>query len=177
MAFVDNKGSSNQVYLQRFLFDMSFWIWVSIILFNVITGVVVDGFASLRGDAATREDILGNNCFVCGFTRSSYDDIPNFRGPTFDDHIESEHDWLPYLHYYVYLQIKAKEDFTGFSGVESYVATMIDNSKLDWIPVRTSKAIQDAYAKVVPDVDLGLKLVNIERILEELQGHQNTRAF
>ena len=33
-----NDGSENQTYLQRVLFDLSFFIWVGVLLFNIITG-------------------------------------------------------------------------------------------------------------------------------------------
>jgi hypothetical protein len=45
---------------------------------------------------------------VCGFTRESYDDIPNFRGPTFDEHKDNDHYFWNYAYFYVYLKQKKK---------------------------------------------------------------------
>ena len=36
------------------------------ILFNIITGLLVDGFGALREEDNDRRDILENSCFVCG---------------------------------------------------------------------------------------------------------------
>ena len=33
-----SDGKENQTYLQRVLFDLSFFIWVGVLLFNIITG-------------------------------------------------------------------------------------------------------------------------------------------
>jgi hypothetical protein len=38
----------------------------TVLLFNIITGLMVDGFGSLREDDNIRTDILENYCFVCG---------------------------------------------------------------------------------------------------------------
>jgi len=61
---VDNRSPQ---YLTRVAFDLSFFVLVGVILFNVITGLMVDTFSSLREEAAERADSLSNECFVCGF--------------------------------------------------------------------------------------------------------------
>ena len=126
-------------YLRRVAFDLFYFIVVGIILFNVITGIVVDGFGALREEENTRKDILENACFVCGFSRAGYDALPHFRGEPFDAHQSSTHDFWTYVHYYVYLKRKEK---TEFSGVESYVWAMMAEHRLDWIPVRNCGALQ-----------------------------------
>ena len=37
-----------------------------LLLFNIITGLLVDGFGRLREDDNTQQDILVNSCFTCG---------------------------------------------------------------------------------------------------------------
>jgi len=128
-------------YLMRVAFDLSFFIWVGVLLFNIITGLMVDGFGSLREEGNERKDILENACFVCGFTRETYDDVPNFRGSNFDYHKNEEHDFWGYVHLYVYLKRREK---TEFSGAESYIWNLIDKNDLSWIPRRNSAAIQAA---------------------------------
>ena len=71
---VDNRRNNDEVnntYLQRVLFDLSFFIWVGVLLFNIITGLMVDGFGALREEDNIRNNIMENECFVCGFTRTS----------------------------------------------------------------------------------------------------------
>jgi len=128
-------------YLMRVAFDLSFFIWVGVLLFNIITGLMVDGFGSLREEDNVRNDILENACFVCGFTRETYDDISNFQVPNFEFHKRKEHNYWSYVHLYVYLKRREK---TEFSGAESFVWDMINRTDLSWIPRRNSAAIQAA---------------------------------
>lgn len=41
-------------------------MWIGLIMFNVITGLLVDGFSRLREEAQARNDSFENSCFTCG---------------------------------------------------------------------------------------------------------------
>jgi hypothetical protein len=131
-------------YMKRVFFDLIFFVWVGVLLFNIITGLLVDGFGALREEANEKKEILENTCFVCGFTRESYNDLPNFSRPPFNWHQSEEHPFWAYVHYYVYLKRKNKVNLTG---VESYVWALIQTDNLGWIPVRNSAVIQEALAE------------------------------
>ena len=49
---LDVKTNEDLDFLPRMFFDLSFFVIVGIILFNVITGLMVDTFSSLREEAA-----------------------------------------------------------------------------------------------------------------------------
>jgi inositol 1,4,5-triphosphate receptor type 1/inositol 1,4,5-triphosphate receptor type 3 len=65
---------------------------------------MIDTFAALREEAAERADLLENECFVCGFKRSTYDDLGLTHGPTFDMHRDNDHNMWMYAFYVVYLR-------------------------------------------------------------------------
>jgi hypothetical protein len=112
-----------------------FFIWVGVVLMNIITGLMVDTFSSIREEKATRAEILASDCFVCGLQRNAYEDAglsPN--SPTFDAHLSDDHDLWSYVYYIAYLQ---KKDPTEDSGIESYVRQQVDDLSLEWIPSRT----------------------------------------
>ena len=44
-------------YIIRILFDLSFFVWVGVLLFNIISGLMIDTFANLREEAGERDDI------------------------------------------------------------------------------------------------------------------------
>jgi len=159
-----NVDNSRPDFLARVLFDLSFFIWVGVLLFNIITGLMVDGFGALREADDEKADILENQCFVCGFSRNTYDDLPNFKGPSFDHHKQVEHEFWKYVYFYVYLKRKSKSDF---SGVESYVWEMIASADTGWVPVRNSAAIQ-AAAAFVPEDQEGVTKEDYERMESEL---------
>ena len=74
-AVMDDVDRTGEKFTIRMIFDLSFFIWVGILLFNVVTGLIVDTFSQLREEGLAREDQLENECFVCGFTRPAYDDL------------------------------------------------------------------------------------------------------
>ena len=49
-------------------------VWVGIVLVNIITGLMVDTFSSIREDEQWRRKCLANECFVCGVQRHAYED-------------------------------------------------------------------------------------------------------
>ncbi len=80
-----------------------------------------------------------------GFTRSAYDDLPAFNGPSFDRHKDIDHDYWTYLHYWQYLKHKSAEEYTG---VETHVWAEIEAESIAWVPLRTSAALEQATADV-----------------------------
>lgn len=85
---LDVITNREDLYLGRVAFDLLFFVIVGVFLFNIITGLIVDMFISIREEAASRADQLNNECFVCGFTRTAYDDI-GMLSPSFDQHMVS----------------------------------------------------------------------------------------
>ena len=126
--------------LQRMLYSLSFFVWTGIILFNIISGLMLDAFASIREDAEKREETLRDSCFVCGIERKDYENLnlpPNF--PSFEEHKHRDHDVWSYIYFIDYLNGK---DPTEFTGVEQYVYEQLQNNEMLWAPVRMSFAIQ-----------------------------------
>lgn len=158
---VDNRRPS--LYLWRLLFDLTFFVWVGILLFNVITGLMVDTFSALREDAADRADKFENECFVCGLSRDKYDDDYATIGPSFDQHKEVDHNRWMYLQYMSY--IKAK-NHTEYNGVETYVNDKLDQQDQSWIPSRTSFAIQN----------LALKVDEEDEVVGQINAHVDERT-
>lgn len=130
-------SSADEEWLMRILFDLVFFIWIGILLFNIIMGLMLDTFAALREDAENRQDILDNQCFVCGFERKVYED-KGILDPPFDTHKNKDHNKWSYLHFVIYLRKKNKSDYTG---VESAVSKSLDNDDVSWVPVRNSFAL------------------------------------
>lgn len=55
------------LYYFRMLYDLSFFFLVIVIIFqNLIFGVIIDTFATLRSEKEKRQDLLKNSCFICG---------------------------------------------------------------------------------------------------------------
>jgi hypothetical protein len=100
-------------YMLRILFDIAFFIWIGILLFNIITGLMIDTFGALRTKGNVRADVLGNQGFVNGITRAQFDDLGLPNAPSFDDlNSRDQHPWS-YVFYYHYLLKKNPLNYTG----------------------------------------------------------------
>ena len=143
--------ADGETYWSRILYDLIFFVWMGVLLFNVITGLIVDTFGSLREDANARMDTLENSCFICGIVRSNYDDKglpPEPEAPSFDSHINEEHNIWSYVNFLSYLM---ENNPNNFDGREKFVFDQIKDALFDedatkislsWLPNRTSLSIE-----------------------------------
>jgi hypothetical protein len=131
-------------YLKRIAFDLIFFLWVQILLYGILTGLLVDAFGTQRMADKARVDQLANECFVCAFRREPYDEqVGTSGGPSFDAHRSRDHDVWAYVFFVRHLATKDPEKYTG---AEMHVATMLQANNLAWLPTRSSLALQSAAA-------------------------------
>nr|XP_045591982.1 inositol 1,4,5-trisphosphate receptor-like isoform X4 [Procambarus clarkii] len=120
-------SNKENLFAPRVIYDLLFFFVIIIIVLNLIFGVIIDTFADLRSEKQNSEEILKNSCFICGLTRSSFDN----KAVNFEDHIKHEHNMWHYLYFYVQVNVK---DPTEFTGPESYVYTLVKEKDLNWFP-------------------------------------------
>nr|AGN03925.1 inositol 1,4,5-trisphosphate receptor [Dugesia japonica] len=118
----------------RVLHDLSFYFIVNVIILNLIFGVIIDTFASLRQNKQEKDEILRNTCFICALNRSAFDN----KTVTFEEHFRREHNMWHYLYFIVLIRVK---DPTEFTGPESYVSEMIKAKNLDWFPKKRAMSL------------------------------------
>ena len=84
-------------YLSRTAYDVSFFIVVGALLFNMVTGIIVDTFGELREASREHNEYLQNNCFICGVSREQLEE-PHKSGVIFDfdRHQAEEHNIWAY---------------------------------------------------------------------------------
>eukprot|EP00613_Pedinella_sp_CCMP2098_P026412 CAMPEP_0171704950 /NCGR_PEP_ID=MMETSP0991-20121206/12929_1 /TAXON_ID=483369 /ORGANISM="non described non described, Strain CCMP2098" /LENGTH=1839 /DNA_ID=CAMNT_0012294447 /DNA_START=377 /DNA_END=5898 /DNA_ORIENTATION=- len=127
-------------YIFRIIADSIFFVWTGIVLMNIITGLMVDTFSSIREEKQSRIDILENDCFVCGILRNTYENFAlSNSAPSFDDHLQKDHNIWTYVFYIAYLK---KKDPTEDSGIETYVRSQLESSSVEWIPTRTGYVLE-----------------------------------
>jgi hypothetical protein len=108
--------------------DFSFHIAVKVILLNILFGIIVDTFASMREEKKMMEQDKLNNCFICNESRIKFE-LQQLGG--FITHIDRDHHLWFYVYYIVHLTSKKYSDYTG---VESYVFSNYDKGEITWIP-------------------------------------------
>lgn len=118
-------GADNEFV--RIFFDISFFLFIIVILLAIIQGFIIDAFGALRDQLQGVEDELGNNCFICGIGKDYLDGIPH----GFEIHVKKEHNLANYLFFLMYLINKDENDYTG---QETYVWKMYQERCWDFFP-------------------------------------------
>lgn len=99
-------------------------------MINIVAGIIIDTFGTLREELSKYNYDLQNYCFICGFDAETIEKSSrNQRG--FGHHIKQEHYMWNYLFYIAYIKNK---DSTEFTGIESYVAEKMALDDISWFP-------------------------------------------
>eukprot|EP00759_Apiculatamorpha_spiralis_P048968 PhF_6_TR44153/c0_g1_i1/m.67576/K04958/ITPR1; inositol 1,4,5-triphosphate receptor type 1 len=114
-------------FSSRTLFDFSFWIVMIIIFLNILFGIILDTFASLRDERNKKEEDMRTICFICGLEASNLER----QGIQFSKHCETEHNVWHYLYFMHHLKRKDKDNYTG---QESYVCEKLSNKDINFFP-------------------------------------------
>ena len=122
--FFDNDYN----FMIRFFFDNIYFLIIMVIMLNILLGIIIDTFGTLRQELKEYNWDRDNICFICGFNQETLEKISN-RG--FVKHIKEEHYMWNYLFYIAYLFEKDAEDYTG---IESYVRAKVDKMDISWFP-------------------------------------------
>jgi hypothetical protein len=126
----DNGKNYNQIgEMTRYLLDISFTIVMVWLVFQMISGLIVDTFSSLRKEQEEFDEDSKNICFICGLEREIIEKYYTGKDG-FDRHLQ-DHNASSYFCYIFYLKEKAQSEL---SGIESYVKSMIDVENISWIP-------------------------------------------
>jgi len=133
----DRPLERNFFSILRIVCITSFFLVVNLMILQLVYCIIVDTFATLRGEKQQKEEILRNTCFVCGLDRSSFEN----RSVTFEDHIQIEHNLWHYLYFIVLIKTKSR---TELSGPESFVYEMIRNKDHSWFPRMRAMSLNQA---------------------------------
>ena len=115
-------------FVGRFFYDIIFFLFIILILFNVFMGIIVDTFAELRDMNWNRENDIHNICFICQMSR---DDclIENI---DFDKHVKGVHNLWNYCYFLTHLHINNPNDFNS---VEKFVWDKLEEQNYSWLPL------------------------------------------
>ena len=70
----------DDLYASRVVFDIFFFIWISVILLNVVFGIIIDTFGERRDERKEANAMINNQCFICGETRGNLEASGNAQG-------------------------------------------------------------------------------------------------
>merc|ERR1711871_1252985 len=148
----------------RIIYDLTFFIILGVLLFDVVTGIILDTFGELREEVNDRKDKLENETFISGIARDKIEEMS--QEVEFDVVNEKDQNVWNYLFFIIYVKNK---DEGELNGVESFVKECIDNEDTSWFPQKTSWRIE--YAELTMEDDKGPEEIIQEQVsrLAELE--------
>jgi hypothetical protein len=155
------------VYADRVLFGLVFFLFLGVILFDIVTGIIIDTFGSLREDTATRIEYLRDTAFISDIERSDYEE----NGPEFKfEKLEKEdQDRWNYIFYLAHLRLK---DPMYYTGAETVIFNKVKQKDTSWFPANKSWALQVMQNKAGGEEDSddsGALLKMLEDLKTEVQ--------
>ena len=125
----------------RIVYGLAFFLVIGVILFDIVTGIIIDTFGSMREELAKRHERKTRCTFIAGVERATIEGSQL----NFSDVNDVDQDKWNYVYLMVHLKNKNPDDFTG---AESYIKNCIDNGDVTWLPQNTCWALQ------VKDIDI-----------------------
>jgi hypothetical protein len=140
----------------KFLFDISYNLFIVVIMVAIITGIIIDTFADLRMERNAIEDDIMNKCFVCSLNREVFERARL----KFQDHINIEHNKWNYLFYSMYISDKPS---TELSGIERRIKKLMEIQSTKYFPI--GKAMK--LPQVVKEDEA---MLSLQQAIKALQG-------
>ena len=119
----------------RLVFDVSSWLLITVLLLNIVSGIIIDTFGELRDRRSSVDKDLESKCFICGIDRMHF----QRHGSGFDHHVRHEHNMWQYVFLQQYLKDKDKSEYTG---QESYVWKMLTKRDTSYYPVGKAMSLE-----------------------------------
>ena len=127
---------STKMFVGRFIYDMTFYFFVIMIMGNITFGTIIDSFGELRDDTDKFENDKNNICFICQLNR----DKCLIKNIDFDSHIKNEHNLWNYIDFLIYLHLNNPNDFSRIEGI---VWDNLIEKDFGWMPIDPNAGEED----------------------------------
>ncbi|GMF27954.1 unnamed protein product [Phytophthora fragariaefolia] len=127
-------GASAHSY-GRLAFDVLYNILLVVLLLNLIFGVIIDTFASLRSDDQEKLLDMHGRCFICSIDAYTFDRATK-RG--FHDHVSRDHNMWHYLYLFVHIR---KKNITEYNGLELFLAIRMAKKDMSFFPTHRALSL------------------------------------
>lgn len=134
----------------------SFYLCVTIVLLNIIFGIIIDTFGELRDKKTERLLDTAGICFICGIDSQTLDRASK-EPEGFKLHITHDHSMWNYLYFIFFLWEQDKDDDDG---MEQFVRRAIDDEDISWFPM--NKAMKLRQMVTSTEILQGELLHNLE---------------
>jgi len=121
--------------LVGFVFNFLYNVVIILVFTAVVSGIIIDAFAELRGENNRIRDDVHNTCFICNIDREDFEQL----NLDFKSHVRDEHNLWDYAFFRLYLDVKEQSEY---SGLETYCADLLKQQQIGWFPIKKAKIIE-----------------------------------
>lgn len=137
---MEDENKEEKYAVGRFIFDNTANIFLVIIMVNIVAGIIIDTFGSLREEESEKIRDIEDKCYICGNLKTTFDRLSDSSaGGGFDQHIKINHYMWNYVFFMAYLKYKDPTDYTG---IEQYVFHKMQKKDLTWFPFNRARELQ-----------------------------------
>ena len=120
--------------IDRIIYDLLFFIIITVIGLNIVFGIIVDTFSELRDEKYSQEKDMKSVCFICGIENYLFDR----KGKGFKTHVKHEHNMWDYYSFFLYLDSVDPSDHTA---TESFVFKKLEGNETIFFPQNSARSI------------------------------------
>lgn len=114
MTDIEDPDRGDKYEWRRFTFDNTSNIILVIIMVNIVAGIIIDTFGSLREEENNKNRDIEDKCFICGNLKTTFDRLSDSAaGGGFAHHIRINHYMWNYVFFMAYLDYKDPTEYTG----------------------------------------------------------------
>lgn len=124
-------------YYFRWVYDVSYFIFIDIITINIMFGIIIENFEALREESHRLHHDIENTCFICSLPRTNFDNIPN----GFEMHKTKEHNTKNFIYFLYNVRFKPQRNLMG---IELYVHELKNDKSTSWLPLLRSLRLNDS---------------------------------
>ena len=121
-----------------------FFLIITISMLNIVFGIIIDTFSSLRADKNERIRDTTEVCFICGKGKQVFDRALN-SPDGFKLHVKNDHNMWAYLNFIFFVWQQDKDDDDG---LEYYVRHKIDKNEITWFPMNKAMRLEQGDSDI-----------------------------
>ena len=114
-------------YIERIIFDDAFFLLIVITAIDLVFGIIIGAFATLRKKEQKHSCDRKKHCFICHVNKSTLEK----NRQNFYEHRAKIHNLWNYVDYMITLKYS---DVHDLNAINSYASQKIENKDISWLP-------------------------------------------
>lgn len=161
-------------WMQRMLYDISFFIITGIMVLNTVVALIVDSFGFIRRANQARDLNRDQEAFICCLDRKLIERAAQYAGISngFQYHEEQRQPKWTYMAFIFRLYEKKTSDYTG---PEHAVRSLIEEEDIKWMPLGRSKLVENAQDYSSEDILRRIELQS-KNLITEVSGGTRVKS-